>query len=393
MKWLPFVAFFAIALGIVFLFHAYAWLRLVRDPAWPAPWNAVGTFAVAALAVFVPAALIASRNGLPPSVGHPLSAAAFVWMGTGFLLVTVLLGFDVLRGLAQAGHALWTAVGGAGSDSLGRALSPRVFAVAALAVTAGLAGYALRAAQGEVRVKEVEVPIAGLPASLDGFTLVQLSDIHVGPTIGRRHVEALVRKANALAPDAVVITGDLVDGTVAQLAAEVAPLGELRAKHGTYFVTGNHEYYSGAAAWVRHLPTLGIRVLDNERVALGDLDLAGIPDPTVVQSGGRPDLAAAVRGRDPARPLVLLAHQPKQVEGATGLGVDLQLSGHTHGGQIWPFRYLVPLQQPYVAGLHRHAERTWVYVSRGSGTWGPPMRLGAPAELTRVVLRPAPAAG
>lgn len=391
MKALPFLTFFFVALVILFGFHAYAWLRLVRDPAWPAPWNAAGTTVLACLAVFLPLSMVAGRSWLSPAIGQPVSVAAFVWLGTVFLLVTVLVGLDVVRGLGHLGLRAWSGLtGGSGFDPAWRQPLARILAVAALAITAVLAGFSLREALGEVRVKEVEVPIAGLPASLDGFTLVQLSDIHVGPTIGRGHVEKLVELTNALAPDAVVITGDLVDGTVEHLAADVAPLAALRSKHGTYFVTGNHEYYSGAEPWVRHLPSLGIRVLENERVELGGLDLAGIPDPTVLQFGGRPDLRRALAGRDATRPLVVLAHQPKQVEGAVGQGVDLLLSGHTHGGQIWPFRYLVPLQQPYVAGLHRHGGRTWVYVSRGSGTWGPPMRLGAPAELTKLVLRAAP---
>jgi predicted MPP superfamily phosphohydrolase len=260
---------------------------------------------------------------------------------------------------------------------------------------AALAGFAVWSAGRGPKVKDVEVPMAKLPPGADGMTIVQLTDIHVGPTIGREYIEELVRRTNALEPDVIAITGDLVDGSVAQLGEAVAPLAQLRARYGVYFVTGNHEYYAGAVSWVRYLETLGIRVLRNERVTIGDgehvIDLAGVDDWHATGGGHGPDLPRALAGRDRRRACVLLAHQPKQIGEAAALGVDLQLSGHTHGGQIWPFGYLVYLQQPYIAGLVRHAG-AWLYVSRGSGWWGPPMRLNAPSEITRVVLRAAGAA-
>jgi len=239
-----------------------------------------------------------------------------------------------------------------------------------------------------VEVKRVKVALGKLPAALDGYTIVQLSDVHVGPTIGLAFIEELVAKVNALKPDLVAITGDLVDGSVAALGDLVRPLEKLRTKDGVYFVTGNHEYYSGAEEWVRFLGSLGVRVLENERVAIGataGFDLAGVNDWTAHQFGEGADLKRAVAGRDASRALVLLAHQPKQIEEAAQLGVDLQLSGHTHGGQLFPFNYLVGLQQPYVEGLHNHG-RAQIYVSSGTGYWGPPMRLLAPAEITKIEL-------
>jgi predicted MPP superfamily phosphohydrolase len=186
----------------------------------------------------------------------------------------------------------------------------------------------------------------------------------------------------------VCITGDLVDGSVGELGHLVAPLADLRAKDGVFFVTGNHEYYSGADAWIAHVRKLGVRVLRNERVPIrGEqgFDLAGIDDATAHHFGHGADLRGALRGRDPSRAVVLLAHQPKAIAEAADLGVDLQLSGHTHGGQLFPFNYLVKLQQPYVDGLHARA-KTQIYVSRGTGWWGPPMRVMAPAEITRLTL-------
>jgi predicted MPP superfamily phosphohydrolase len=252
---------------------------------------------------------------------------------------------------------------------------------------------AARNALGRVAVKRVAVHLRKLSPAQDGFRIVQLSDIHIGPTIGADFLAEIVRQTNELAPDIVAITGDLVDGSVADLQKGVAPLRNLRARHGVFFVTGNHEYFSGAAAWVAELGQMGIRVLRNERVTIGEgdatLDLAGTDDPTAHRypdEGHGEDLAKALEDRDTSRPLVLLAHQPKTVTEAARQGVDLQLSGHTHGGQIWPFRYAVLLQQPVVAGLARFGE-TQIYVSRGTGYWGPPMRLAAPAEITEIVLR------
>jgi hypothetical protein len=256
----------------------------------------------------------------------------------------------------------------------------------------GASAVALKSGLGEVDVREVPVKLERLPRQLDGLTVVQLTDVHVGPTIGKKFIDAIVEKANSTKPDAIVITGDLVDGPVEELAESVAPLGKLSARYGVYFVTGNHEYYSGSKKWIAYLEKLGIKVLQNERVTLGDhdklIDLAGIDDVSTARFSGKTDfgLSAALARRDPERELLLLSHQPKPILEAAKHGVGLQLSGHTHGGQIFPFGALVSLTQPYMAGLYRHDEKTQIYVSRGTGFWGPPMRLLAPAEVTKIVL-------
>ena len=240
-------------------------------------------------------------------------------------------------------------------------------------------------------IQSVRVALSRLPKKLEGFVVAQITDVHVGPTIGRGFIEEIVRKTNELSPDVVVITGDLVDGSVAELREHVAPLAGLKAPHGVFFVTGNHEYYSGADAWIAHLGTLGVRVLRNEHVQIGGadgFDLAGIDDASASGNGHGPDLRKALVGRDESRACVLLAHQPKGIALADVLGVDLQLSGHTHGGQMIPWNFLVRLQQPFVAGLHKLA-RAQIYVSCGTGYWGPPMRVGAPAEITEIELVPA----
>ena len=246
---------------------------------------------------------------------------------------------------------------------------------------------------GEHEVVDVGVALPKLPKTLDGFTIVQLTDLHVGLTIDRTFVQRVVDITNRLAPDLVAMTGDFVDGKVSDLHEEIAPLANLRASHGVFAVTGNHEYYSGVEPWVAQISTLGVRYLRNERVVIGDgngssFELAGVEDHNAF-GDYREDLKAATAGRDPDRALVLLAHQPRQVKRAALHGVDLQLSGHTHGGQIWPWHYLVKLQQGgLLAGRYQHAE-TQLYVSRGCGYWGPPVRLLAPLEITRVILRAA----
>jgi uncharacterized protein len=239
----------------------------------------------------------------------------------------------------------------------------------------------------------VPVTLAGLDPALDGLRIVTFSDGHLSATYGGRRFERVVELVNAQRPDVVAIVGDLVDGEVSELREEVAPLADLVSEQGVFFVTGNHEYFVDTGAWLRHLPTLGVDVLHNERVAIrrgaATFDLAGIDDRTAASSGvpgHGADLDAALDGRDDATPVVLLAHQPVMVDRARAAGVGLQLSGHTHGGQLWPFDYVIRLDQPTVEGLSRHGN-TQLYVSSGVGYWGPPMRVGARPEVTVVELR------
>ncbi len=286
------------------------------------------------------------------------------------------------RDLLLAGARL----GGFGSPGLA---DDTASAVPLLALAFTLVG--LVNARRTARVVRVEVPIPGLPAALHGFRIVQISDIHVGPTIKGDYLRAIVDRVNALEPDLVAITGDLVDGSVAELAGHVAPLAALRSRHGSFFVTGNHEYYSGVHGWLRELRGLGIRVLHNEHVVLqhggAQLVLAGVPDygGHHFDAAHRSDPAAALAGAPPDAPRVLLAHQPRSAPEAAAAGFHLQISGHTHGGQFLPWTFLVPLQQPFTAGLHR-LDGLWIYVSRGTGYWGPPKRLGAPSEIAELRL-------
>jgi predicted MPP superfamily phosphohydrolase len=374
--------------------HWYLWARLIRDPGWPTPLATLGRRLLVALGASVPLTLAFSRT-LPRDIVSPVAMIAFVWMGACLFLFLGTAFTDVVSGLGRIAHGLRALVSGTRApppDPARRQLLARGAAGAVGVMSAGVTGVSVRGALADIEVKEVEVRLPKLPPALDGLSFVQLSDVHIGPTIGRGFIRDVVEKANALRPDALIITGDLVDGSVAQLHPHAAPLAELKARFGRYFVTGNHEYYSGADEWVEHLGVLGFRVLRNERVRLGDatasIDLVGVDDYSAGRFGSDqgPDLARALAERDPERCAVLLAHQPKEIVRAGAAALDLQISGHTHGGQLWPFSEVVGLVQPYVAGLYRHSPETQIYVSRGTGYWGPPMRLAAPAEITKIVL-------
>ena len=262
---------------------------------------------------------------------------------------------------------------------------PTAIAVLGLASLFTLVGYVN--ARRIARVVHVDIPLAGLPKELEGFTIVQLSDIHVGPTIKRDYVEAIVARVNELDADLVAITGDVVDGSVEQLRAHTAPLGSMHSRHGSYVVTGNHEYYSGATAWMREFERIGLHGLNNSHVVIAHRGarfvLAGVTDfsAAAFDPAQASDPHAALAGSPPDLLRVLLAHQPRSAGAAEAAGFDLQLSGHTHGGQFWPWNHFVSLQQPFTAGLHRLG-RLAVYTSRGTGYWGPPKRFGAPSEIT-----------
>jgi len=370
--------------GFSALIHAYIGWRLLPDMplaalAATAAWLAVS-------AVLIPVSFARRRSERQPFADRLAWAGLLAIGAFSSLLVLTVLRDVVLLVAWVASHGLITAA------TLAQIRDASAIAVPAFAGVATLVG--LFNARRRAQVRFVDVPIVDLPAGLHGFTIAQISDIHIGPTIKRDYLSAIVAKVNRLGADMVAVTGDLVDGSVPELARHVAPLAQLESRHGTYFVTGNHEYYSGAAAWVRELRRLGMTVLLNEHRVLqrGDaaLVVAGVTDFSAghFDRAGASDPAAALAGSPPAAVRVLLAHQPRSAEAAEAAGFDLQLSGHTHGGQFLPWNFLVRLQQPFTAGLARW-RRMWVYTSRGTGYWGPPKRFGAPSEITLLRLVPA----
>ena len=380
---LQFVLFIAVFSLIIGAGHYYLWSRLVRAPELSPTWHRVGTWGLGAAAVMVPVGLFLIPE-LPRRAGTILGMIVYGWVGVAMLLVFLLFASEVVR---VAVHLASSAASSGPADEGRRTFLSRGIAAVVGVLALGIAGVGAASALGEVAVRSVRVSLRRLSSGMSGFRVVQLTDVHIGPTLGREWLASIVDRVNALEPDLIVITGDLVDGSVEALRDHVAPLASLRSKHGTYFVTGNHEYYSGVDAWMAELKRLGVRVLRNERVTIGEgddaFDLAGVDDWASKGFGGGhgPNLARALEGRDPKREVILLAHQPKQIREAAALGVGLQISGHTHGGQIFPWTLFVRLDQPYIAGLSQH-EGTQIYVSRGTGYWGPPMRVAAPAEIT-----------
>ena len=361
------------ALWLLALLHLYIGWRIAPGlPGTLAPWTLAAL--LLASAVLIPQAWF-GRRSRSRARADQLSWAGMLALGLFSTLLVLTLLRDALLLLAWPLNLVqlpqWSAVVVVGG--------------AALFMAVGLFN-----ARRTARVREVDLPVADLPAALHGFTIAQISDIHVGPTIKQPYLQAIVDAVNRLNADAVAVTGDLVDGRVQDLAPHVAPLAQLRSRHGTFFVTGNHEYYSGADEWVAELRRLGVRVLMNEHVVLrhegASVVMAGVADTTAhhFDPRHRSDPQRAIEGAPlEAGVRVLLAHQPRSAQAAADAGFDVQLSGHTHGGQYWPWNLFVRLQQPYTAGLHR-LKQLWVYTSRGTGYWGPPLRFGAPSEITRL---------
>ncbi|MFD4836714.1 metallophosphoesterase [Achromobacter sp. NPDC058515] len=382
-------SFFLRFLTLGALAHVYVGARLIPDALLGGEGSAAAILALVLSCVLIPLGML-GRSSVHPPWGDRIAWVGLLAMGLFSSLFVLTALRDALLLLAWLANL---AVGaGLPWIALRRASA---WTVAGLALAGTLAG--LYNARRRARVVDVDVPIAGLPQDLDGFTIVQISDIHVGPTIKKRYVQAIVDAVNEQLPDMVAITGDVVDGSVEQLSAQASPLGELRAPHGVYLVTGNHEYYSGVAPWVAEFRRMGLRVLMNEHAVIHPAGLpvvvAGVTDYSAgsfdPQQRSNPRAALAGAPAD-ALPKILLAHQPRSAAAAEPLGYTLQLSGHTHGGQFFPWGFFVRFQQPFTAGLHRMG-KMWVYTSRGTGYWGPPKRLGAPSEITRLRLRAAPA--
>jgi predicted MPP superfamily phosphohydrolase len=391
----------ALIVLVVVLLHVYLWKRLVRDPLRPGWPRRIGGLVAILLAVLVPATLIGVRTGNAEWLAWP----GYLWLAVMFYLFVVLLVLEVprlivalvMRGSrrtekvpAASAPSAPTDQNAAGDADQGgvdrRLVLARGAAIFAGLTAAGITGYGVRSALGPPQVNRVQIPLAKLPRAMDGTRLAVVSDIHLGPLTGSHHVGRIVDLINSVDADIVCVVGDLVDGTVAELGRFAQPLADIRSRRGAYFVTGNHEYYSGFQPWVDEVARLGVRPLRNERLQLDGLDLAGVNDLGGAAYGDGADFAKALADRDTARPVVLMAHQPVVAHEAAKYGVDLQVSGHTHGGQMVPFNLLVGLQQPVVSGLGT-VDGVPVFVTNGAGFWGPPVRVGAPPQVTVIDLR------
>ncbi|MEU5622665.1 metallophosphoesterase [Streptomyces tendae] len=429
------VVFVLVALfmvGVLVTANWYMWRRLFRDTTRaPGPVRRIGAAVIAGGWLLAVGALVAERAGAPFWLQRVLAWPGFLWLALSIYLLLAVIAGEVVRPLLrrllerraaarrtagaeqpaaspaadpkripagtappkepEASEAPGTA--GTGAPSQGSPLAvpsrrlfvSRVVAGAAAAAAVGTVGYGTYGVLNGPSVKRVTVPLARLPRAAHGFRIAVVSDIHLGPVLGRGFAQKVVDTINSTQPDLIAVVGDLVDGSVKDLGPAAAPLAQLKARHGAYFVTGNHEYFSGAEQWVAEVRRLGLNPLENARTELPHFDLAGVNDVAGEDEGQGPDYDRALGDRDRSRACVLLAHQPVQIHDAVDHGVDLQLSGHTHGGQLWPGNLIAGAANPTLAGLERYGD-TQLYVSRGAGAWGPPTRVGAPSDITVIQL-------
>ncbi|AGZ43276.1 metallophosphoesterase [Actinoplanes friuliensis] len=364
--------------AVVLLLFGLPWWTLVwSGNRWPGALFAAGTALFVILAAGFPVLMF---RGHGPQHRDGAARVADVLLGVAWVLFVWSILGNVLR--------LVLALAGVADPVRSRTVTA---VVTLISIVLLLWGYA--EAMRVSRVRRVDVIIDRLGAGLDGLKVVLLTDTHYGPINRARWSRGVVDVVNSLEPDVVAHTGDIADGEVSERREQAAPLGDVRARLARVYVTGNHEYFSGAQRWVEHMASLGWEALHNRHVVVtrdgSSLVLAGVDDRTAAGSGvpgHHMDHEAALSGADPELPVLLLAHQPQQITGAVAHGIDLQISGHTHGGQMWPFHYLVRLDQPVLQGLSRHGERTQLYTSRGTGFWGPPFRIFAPSEITLITL-------
>ncbi|MER6321036.1 metallophosphoesterase [Streptomyces coelicoflavus] len=442
-----FVLVALLMVGVLVTANWYVWRRLFRDTtSAPGPVRRIGAAVIAGGWLLAVGALVAERAGAPFWLQRVLAWPGFLWLALSIYLLLAVLAGEVVRpllrwalerraaarrtegaeasaapaedpkripagtappktpetpevpevpevpGTREASEAPGAPGSGAGSTSPGPLAVPsrrlfvsRVVAGAAAAAAVGTVGYGTYGVLSGPKVKRVTVPLAKLPRAAHGFRIAVVSDIHLGPVLGRGFAQTVVDTINSTQPDLIAVVGDLVDGSVKDLGPAAAPLAQLKARHGAYFVTGNHEYFSGAEQWVAEVRRLGLLPLENARTELPHFDLAGVNDIAGEDEGQGPDYDRALGDRDRSRACVLLAHQPVQIHDAVDHGVDLQLSGHTHGGQLWPGNLIAGAANPTLAGLDRYGD-TQLYVSRGAGAWGPPTRVGAPSDITVIEL-------
>ncbi|NUR41983.1 MAG: metallophosphoesterase [Streptomyces sp.] len=406
------IVFAVLALAVLVTANWYLWRRLFRDTTSGPGWvRRTGAAVVAGGWLLAIGALVGERTGAPFWLQQVLAWPGFLWLALSIYLLLGVVAGEAVRPLlrrflerrdrrnAPAAVAVpqpEPVPAGPAPEEPAEPASPRLLAApsrrlfvsrvvgaAAAAAAVGTVGYGTYGVLRGPRVKRVTVPLAKLPRAAHGFRIAVVSDIHLGPVLGRGFARTVVDTINSTQPDLIAVVGDLVDGSVKDLGPAAAPLAQLKAP--AYFVTGNHEYFSGAEQWVEEVRRLGLLPLENARTELPWFDLAGVNDIAGESEGQGPDFAKALGDRDTTRACVLLAHQPVQIHDAVDHGVDLQLSGHTHGGQLWPGNFLAEAANPTVAGLDRYGD-TQLYVSRGAGAWGPPTRVGAPSDITVIEL-------
>lgn len=378
--------------------HAYIAHRLIRPLPAGSRWRPIGWSWWTVSLLTAPLVLVGRWQGLDQALFDMLAWIAYVDMGFFLVLIPLLVtrdsGWILFRLFRKLHHKLSDRPQSiTPENNARRQFLANTMNAGMLGLTGGMTIAGYNEARRLARVKVITIPVRNLPADLEGFHIVQLSDIHLGPTIKGDYLQGIVERSNELNPDMVAITGDLVDGLTNQLQKDVAPLTQLRSRHGSFFVTGNHEYYWDARTWSALLKTLGIKVLLNENRIIqhgsARLMVAGVTDYAGDKyvSDHLSDPRQARHHAERADASVLLAHQPRSAFAGEAAGYDLQLSGHVHGGQFFPWNLFINLVQPFSNGLHKLNGRMWLYVSAGTGYWGPPQRLGVPPEITSIKLR------
>ncbi len=365
----------------------------------PLPWSRIAGIIMIGLLLLVPAGILAENLGPPSFFKDVLSWAAYINLGFFSMLFIFFLSVDIIKTTGRMGSRTYQVFKHPSANRPDPTLKNpsrrqsliHIVNLSLLSITGFLTIYGLVNARRRPRIVNIKIPVEGLPTDLEGFRIVQISDLHIGPTIKKDFVDRVVDSANKLDADIIALTGDLVDGSVNRLEGDVEPLSRLSAKYGRFVITGNHEYYSGVLLWIQKFKSLGLDMLLNENRLItkgnGKLLIGGVTDysagsfiPSHVSSPRN-----AMRNAPDNDYKILLAHQPKSVEEASEAGFDLVLSGHTHGGQYFPFNQLIHLAQPYVKGLHNH-KGTLLYINSGTGYWGPPLRIGVPSEITQIEL-------
>jgi uncharacterized protein len=387
---LMFIIFITVGTLVISLIHYYIWMRFIRDTGIPGDFRLYTSYALIALASMFPISILLSRT-LPYQVSFILSWIAYLWLGMMMLLFFSTFMMDVFNGLTFLFYKFKSSTQNVPMNTERREFLRQSFAIGTSFVVLGMASCGVYTYLTKAKVKKISVKINNLPDVFNGFRIVQISDLHIGQLMTKKTLADIVDTVNALKPDLIAITGDLADGSIHKLKGEITPLQTLKAEYGTYFVTGNHEYYNGVDSWIKAVNDLGIRVLHNENIKIEKGNaffyLVGVPDHEGKRFGKNhaPDFKKAFSEIDKDAPSVLLAHQPFAVKEASIYGANLVLSGHTHGGQIWPFNYMVYLQQPYLKGMYEH-NGSKLYVNQGTGCWGPPMRIGSYNEITEIIL-------
>ncbi len=389
------IYFLLIFTTILFALHIYIGMRIITPSSLLIKFKRIAWAIILITPMFIPISFLLRFSNINGFLADLSGWIAFLGMGFFSLVFVWVLARDIILltlKLIRRNNSSYS------FDSSRRAFLANSVNYTIIGGSALLTGYGIYEAKRIPELQEVTIPLPNLPQEFEGYRIAQFTDLHVGPTIKRRFVESVIRQINDLNPDMIVFTGDLVDGQVPSLKNDVAPLRELSTRDGVFFVTGNHEYYSGALPWIDEVSRLGMQVLIDAHTTIvkgtGHILLAGVTDytaPTMVPEHVS-DPHKAIKGAPESAVKILLAHQPKNIFKAAEAGFDLQLSGHTHGGQYFPWSYVVTLSQPYISGLNRH-QNTWIYVNKGTGYWGPPLRIGVPSEITMISLtskNPAP---